>query len=214
MENKENKVNKPEQDRKDKKPLPRKLLDDGPKFNYFWIYLLIGVSILISFHFSGMQDNPKDISMTGLKEMLQNNDVDKIIIVNEKYAEVYLKESVLTKPEYKDVSRTRFGSANKGPHFELTVPSNDAFDRFFTAFYKDNADAKLQQPDVKYEVRQDWWKDIFPWALPFVLIIFFWIFMLRRAGGGGIGGPGGNIFNIGKSKAILFDRDENDKPHF
>ena len=158
--------------------------------------------------FPGVQDNPKDASMTQLKEMLQNNDVDKIIIVNEKYAEVYLKESVLNKPEYKEISRTRFGSVNKGPHFELTVPSNDAFDRFFTAFYKDNTDSKLQQPDVKYEVRQDMWRDILPWAVPILLFVAFWFFMLRRSGGGGIGGPGGNIFNIGKSKAILFDRDE------
>jgi cell division protease FtsH len=61
--------------------------------------------------------------------------------------------------------------------------------------------------NVKFETRQDWWKDIIPWLLPLVLIAGLWFVMLRRAGGG-IGGPGGNIFNIGKSKAILFDRDE------
>jgi cell division protease FtsH len=56
-------------------------------------------------------------------------------------------------------------------------------------------------------VRQDWLRDIFPWIFPVILLIVFWMFMMRRSGGG-IGGPGGNIFNIGKSKAILFDRDE------
>ena len=209
MENQENKnQNSSGQNRKDLKRPAKKILDEGPKFNYFWIWALFIVFVIISLNVSYFQDNPKETNMTQLKSMLTNNDVDKIIVVtsNEKSAEIFLKDSALNKPVYKDIARSRFGTPNKGPHYTLSVASNDAFDKFITDFYNDNP--LLQKVDVKYEIRQDWWRDIVPWLLPLLLIAGLWIFMLRRAGGGGIGGPGGNIFNIGKSKAILFDRDE------
>lgn len=208
MENQENKnQNNPGQNRKDLKR-PKKILDEGPKFNYFWVYAIILLFVMMFFgNLSFFQDNVKESTMTALRAMLTNNDVEKIIIATgaEKNAEIYLRESALNKPEYKDVAHTRFGGINKGPHYTLTVASNDAFDKFITEFYKDKP--QLPVVTVKYEMRHDWLNDILPWILPLFLIAGLWIFMLRRAGGG-IGGPGGNIFNIGKSKAILFDRDE------
>ena len=207
MENQENRNQNTGQNRKDPKRPAKKILDEGPKFNYFWIWAIFIVFVFISLNLSFFQESVKETNMTQLRTMLTNNDVDKIIVVtsNEKSAEVFLKDSSLNKPIYKEISRSRFGTANKGPHYSLTVASNDAFDKFITDFYNDHP--QLQKIDVKYEIRQDWWRDIIPWLLPLILIAGLWIFMLRRAGGG-IGGPGGNIFNIGKSKAILFDRDE------
>jgi len=190
---------------KDAKRGPRKLLDEGPKFNYFWVYIIFFAFIAIMFYSSNWQDYAKESSITELKTMLVDNDVDKIVVANEKFGEVYLKTNALTKPQYKDVARTRFGGAYAGPHYKFSVASNDAFDRFVTQFYKDNPG--LAQVNVQYEIRQDMWRDILPWLLPLILFGGLLIFMLRRSGGG-IGGPGGNIFNIGKSKAILFDRDE------
>lgn len=207
-EKKEEQNKKPENKKKQpkkngKKPLP-KSVDDGSKFNYFWVYALL--LLFLFFMFSPFfSDKPKETNAAELRTMLMENDVEKISIVNEKDAEISLRESALSKEKHKDVHHTRFGNANKGPHYFYTVASNDAFDKFITDFYKDHPD--LTVPTVKYEVRQDWFRDIFPWVFPVVLLILFWVFMLRRAGGG-IGGPGGNIFNIGKSKAILFDRDE------
>ncbi|MBL0308844.1 MAG: ATP-dependent zinc metalloprotease FtsH [Bacteroidetes bacterium] len=187
-----------------KKSTPKSSLD-GSKFNYFWVYALM--LLFAFFMFTPLfSDKPKESSETKLREMLLANDVDKIAIVNDKDAEITIKDSALTKEQYKDVHHSRFGSVNKGPHYYFTVASNDAFDRYIDDFYKDHTD--LQRPDVKYEIRQDWLRDIFPWVFPLVLLVLFWVFMMRRSGGGGIGGPGGNIFNIGKSKAILFDRDE------
>jgi len=205
MENQENRNQGP--NRKDAKRPAKKILDEGPKFNYFWIWAIFIVFVVISINLPFFQENVKETDMTQLRTMLSNNDVDKIIVVtaNEKSAEIYLKDSALNKPAYKDISHSRFGTINKGPHYTLTVPSNDAFDKFITDFYKDKP--QLEPVNVKYEIRQDWVRDVLPWALPILLIAGLWIFMLRRAGGG-IGGAGGNIFNIGKSKAILFDRDE------
>jgi hypothetical protein len=72
---------------------------------------------------SFFQENVKESSITELRAMLGNNDVDKIVVVTgaEKSAEVYLKESALNKPEYKDVAHTRFGGINKGPQYTLTM---------------------------------------------------------------------------------------------
>ncbi len=208
MENQENK-NQSNQgpNRKDAKRPARKILDEGPKFNYFWVYAIIFLFVIISLNLPFFQENVKESNMTQLRTMLTNNDVDKIVVVtsSEKNAEIFLKDSALNKAEYKDISHTRFGTINKGPHYTLTVPSNDAFDKFITEFYKDKP--QLQPVNVKYEIRQDWWRDVVPYLLPIILIAGLWIFMMRRAGGG-MGGGAGNIFNIGKSKAILFDRDE------
>jgi AFG3 family protein len=185
----------------------KKILEDGPKFNYFWVYAIIIGFIVISFNLSFFQENSVETSMSELKTMLQDNDVEKIIIVNSKVAEVFITDSSLTKERYKKAGRTKIGTVNKGPHYFLSVPSNDAFDKFITEYYKDKPEAKAV--NVKYEVRQDWLRDLIPYLLMFLLLGGFWMFMLRRAGGGGgIGGGGGNIFNIGKSKAILFDKDE------
>lgn len=190
---------------KDKKRSAKNILDDGPKFNYFWVYAIIFVFVVISFNMSFFAENVQKSNMNDLRTMLIDKDVEKVVIVNEKLAEVYLKDSSLSKAKYKKIAKTRFGSPNKGPHYNLTVPSNDAFDKFTTEFYKDKPG--LSPVNVEYELRQDWWRDIVPWLLPLLLIAGLWIFMLRKSGGG-IGGPGGNIFNIGKSKAILFDKDE------
>ncbi len=205
MEEKENKNINEVKDKKDKKLNPKKFLDEGPKFNYTWVYAIILALIVFSI-LASFQERSKETTMVQLRQMLLDSDISKIVIVNEKQAEVFIRDSALDKPKYSKVAVNRFGGKNTGPHYYLTVASNDAFDKFITEFYKDKP--QLTQADVKYEIRQDWIRDLVPWLLPFVLIIALWVFMIRRAGGGGIGGPGGNIFNVGKSKAILFDKDE------
>jgi cell division protease FtsH len=203
MENQNNSEKNQQPNKENKR---KKLLDDSPKFNYFWVYAIIFVFILISFKMSFFPEDVKEGTITELRQMMTEGDVAKIVIVNEKGAEIFLKDTSLTKEQYKKIARNRFGTPNKGPHFFFTVASNDAFDKFISEFNKENP--ALPPVNVQYETRQDWLRDTIPWLLPIILLIGFWVFMLRRAGGGGIGGPGGNIFNIGKSKAVLFDKDE------
>jgi len=205
MENQEKENKRRENSGEQKEKKPKGLLDESPKFNYFWVYAIIIAFLIISVNLSFFSENVQKTDMNALRGMLAQNDVDKVVVVNKEFAEVYLKDSALSKEQYKKISRTRFGSVNKGPHYRFTVPSNDAFDKFITEYYKDKSG--VTPVNVEYELRQDWWRDVSMWLLPLILIGALWIFMLRRAGGG-IGGPGGNIFNIGKSKAILFDKDE------
>ena len=154
MENQENKNQNNNQNlnSKDNKRQPRKSTDEGPKFNYFWVYAIVILFILITSNLSFFQENQKETDLSHLEHMLKSNDVDKVIIVNQKWAEVFIKDSAISKPDYKEVAHNRFNSPNKGPHFRLTVASNDAIDRFFTQFYKDNPTA--QQVIVPYEARQ------------------------------------------------------------
>ena len=200
MENQQNRGGNPNERKK-----PNGQMDESPKFNYFWVYAIIITFIAVATFLPMFSDNVSKSNMNELRTMLTDDDVDKVVVVNEKLAEVYLKEAALKKDKYKKVAVNRFGSVNKGPHYHLTVPSNDAFDKFITEFYKDKA--AIKPVNVEYEIRQDLWREVIPWLLPLIIIAGLWIFMLRKAGGG-IGGPGGNIFNIGKSKAILFDKDE------
>lgn len=206
MENQQNKNAEHNQSgEQPKNKRPKGILDENPKFNYFWVYAIIFAFIVISINLSFFSENIQKSNMNDLRTMMTDGDVDKIIIVNEKLAEVFIKDSALKKDKYKKVANNRFGSPNRGPHFHLTVPSNDAFDKFITDFYKEKPG--IAAVNVEYELRQDWWRDVVPWLLPLLIIAGLWFVMLRKSGGG-IGGPGGNIFNIGKSKAILFDRDE------
>lgn len=200
MENQNKPGNSGKSEKRSKKPL-----EDGPKFNYFWVYAIIIAFIVISFNMSFFQENLQESSITELQTMLEKKDVEKIVIVNNKGAEVYIKQDSLSKSAYEKIARTRFGTPNKGPHYFFTVSSGDKFQDQMDNFYK--ANPELEPVNMKFETRQDWVRDTIPWLLPIVLIIGFWVFMLRRAGGG-LGGPGGNIFSIGKSKAILFDKDE------
>jgi len=205
MDNQENKDSK-DTGTNEKKPkrIPRPNTDD-PKFNYLWVYILLGVFILFSLNMNYFQTRVEETSQQKLKSMLEQNEVQKIVIVNKEVAEVYLRDTALSKDAYKDISKTKFGMINRGPHFFLSVASNDAFDRFLAEFYKEHAE--LTPVDLQFQTRNDWFRDLLGWVLPVLLFVGIWLFIMRRVGGG-MGGAGGQIFNIGRSKAVLFDKDE------
>jgi len=205
MDNTENKDAK-ETTNNEKKPkrIPRPNTDD-PKFNYLWVYILLGVFILFSLNMNYFQTRVEETSQQKLKSMLEQNEVQKIVIVNKEVAEVFLRDTTLSKDAYKDISKTKFGMINRGPHFFLSVASNDAFDRFLAEFYKEHTE--LAPVDLQFQTRNDWFRDLLGWVLPVLLFVGIWLFIMKRVGGG-MGGAGGQIFNIGRSKAVLFDKDE------
>lgn len=199
MENKDKK-----QDKREPIRMPKSKRPEGPQFNYLWVYILLGVFILFSLNMNYFQGQTTETSQLKLKQMLEKNEVDKIIVVNKEVAEIYLRDTVLSKPEFQEIARTRFGMINKGPHFFLSVASNDAFDRFVSDFYKEHTE--LAPVNLQYQTRNDWVASLLGWIIPVILFIGIWIFIMRRVSGG-MGG-GGQIFNIGRSKAVLFDKDE------
>ena len=195
---------------------PRGISDDdgGFKFNFVWVLLLIGVLLaLVNLPF--FQHRAEEISMTDLRQKMADHEVKAIEIMGGKEGYVYLDSSALKLPKYQALSKgSLFGSTNLGPHYAFSVASNDKFSDFMQQFYKDQKEKnqEVKEISVYYKEKSDY--SGLGWLALLGLSFLFWMFVMRRMGGGGMGGPGGNIFNIGKSKAILFDKDEKIKITF
>ncbi|SFN71036.1 membrane protease FtsH catalytic subunit [Chitinophaga sp. YR627] len=177
----------------------------GPKFNIYWVYAFIGVALL-AMNFANFGAGPKELSFQEFQlNYLKPGDVDKLVVVNKKSVEVYIKKDRLTESKFDKVSKNRLGSPNQGPHFRFSIGSEESFKADLD---KAQAGVPLEdQVKVTYEDRQSWFEPFVQLLLPLVLLIGLWILLMRKMGGpaGGSGGPGG-IFNIGKSKATLFDK--------
>jgi len=190
---KENKNNKIEDKDKSKKP----------KFNFYWVYgiivlLLLGLQLL---NFSGQAK--KKYEQDFFSELLPSNDVDKIYVVrNKEQVEVFIKDKSLDKTEYNDLGEGRFKALSQGkPHYTFEIGSVDRFDEKLQEAYENNDN--IEEVNIDYGTRTSFLEQI-GWLLPIIIIIGIWIFIMRRVSGG-MGGPGGQIFSIGKSKATLFD---------
>ena len=179
------------------------------KFNMYWIYgaifvVLIGVSFINESSFS-----TKKISTNRFFKILESNDVNKILIINKKIAEVYIKKEAEKKDKYKQQANSplfRKGS----PLFQYDFGDLQNFENKLNQ-YKSTKNLDF---DIDSDSRGSFFESIIGF-LPFILLIAIWIFFMRRmSGGGGAGGGGGQIFNIGKSKAKLFDKDTKVKTTF
>jgi cell division protease FtsH len=177
----------------------------GPKFNIYWVYAFIGVALL-AMNFFNFGAQPKELSFQEFQlDYLKPGDVDKLVVVNKKSVEVYIKKERLNEPKFDKVAKGRFGAPNAGPHFRFSIGSEESFKADMD---KAQANTPLEdQVKVIYEDRQGWFEPFIQLLLPLVLLIGLWVLLMRKMGGpaGGSGGPGG-IFNIGKSKATLFDK--------
>lgn len=179
-----------------------------PKFNFYWIYGIIFVIFLGTLFF------PKDVAIRTnwvrvQNDMLMLNNVEKITIVNEKIAEVTLKKDAVNSDKYKDLKdRGALFGNDVGPHYYFEIGD-------VTQFRADLKDAEAEyfkrtnQPltiPVEYTTEKNVFGDMFlTYFLPILLLLGLWLFLMRRMGGGA--GGGGQIFNIGKSKAQLFDKE-------
>jgi len=174
------------------------------KFNFYWIYAIAIILILGSQMFT-MSGSVKEVSMPKfLKELLPSGDVEKVVVVNEDAAEVYLKKDALEKEKYKNVGKTRMGMDNSGPHYKLTIPSKEYFQEQVDKVQQDLPMDKTISVD--YVKRGNILEILLSWIFPILLLVGLWMFMMRRVGNS-MGGAGGQIFNIGKSKASLYDKD-------
>mgnify|MGYP003630841744 CR=1 FL=1 len=184
-----------------------------PKFSSWWIYGIIAV-LLIGFQFfsNANLSNTKKTTTSELQEYLRNGDVAKILIVtNTRQAKVFLTNEALAKDVHKDVAEKPFALSNaESPQYVLDYgdPQN---------FENDINNAKVEfnlDTVIDYTTESNVFGDILLSILPFVLIIGIWIYLMRRMSGGGGGGAGGQIFNIGKSKAKLFDEKTDTRTSF
>jgi AFG3 family protein len=138
---------------------------------------------------------------TRFEDMAVKGDISKVEVTNNKNAFVYLKEESLAKEDYKDAAKTTLGSK---PHYYFNIGPAENF-----ATKMDKLNERLpSKVDINYVEKQNWLGPILSFVLPFLIILGIWMLFMRRMGGGS-GGPGGQIFNIGKSKAMLFEKNSN-----
>jgi len=183
-----------------------------PKFNTFWIYALIALAFFIISQYIGSNNAAIDITWYKFeKELLTTYDVDKIVIINKEVAEIYIKKEKLQDPKFKELTERGLVKApGPGPHYKITIGSVDKFIEQLEQAMENFPESEI----VPYSFdKRTSYGDIFTYLLPIIILIAIWIFIFRRMGGGGGAGPG-NIFNVGKSKATLFDKESHVKTDF
>ncbi len=175
----------------------------GPKFNFYWIYAIIAIAFF-AIQFLNWSGGTQEISWQKFeRDMLANHDVEKIVVVNKEYAEIFIKKEKLNEPKYKDLKNKSLSNfETQGPQYIITIGSIDNFDKKVEEAQKDFVPA--DRIGVSYETRKNWGSDLLGWLLPIIIMVVIWMFIMRKMGGGG---GGSQIFNIGKSKATLFDKD-------
>ncbi|WP_333600278.1 ATP-dependent zinc metalloprotease FtsH [Flavobacterium sp.] len=171
------------------------------KINPIWIYVaLIAGFIAINVYFGGssFQDAAK-ISSAKFDQLLQKGQIEKVVIYNKTEGEAYLTKAALKDKTNAKVAKDILGNASKGPHYSFDIGNDQSFQN---KIEKAAQEGKLKDYDFKAKSN---WSEIIMGLLPIIVIIGLWILIMRRMSGGGAGGGGGQIFNIGKSRAKLFD---------
>jgi len=152
-------------------------------------------------------NDPKQISLAKFYSYLDKGEISKVTY-NKTTAEAYLKPEAIKLPEHQKVKTDFLGKENKGPHYSFLTGNSEEFQKSLNTARETG---KLK--DYEYQSDGIWGELLFT-LLPILVIVALWIFMMRRMSGGGAGGGGGQIFNIGKSKAKLFDEKNDIKVTF
>jgi cell division protease FtsH len=166
------------------------------------------IFLFISFATGGSNfEEPAQLTSSKFNNLLEKGQIEKVIVYNKSEAEVYLTAAALKDKSNSKVAKDVFDRPNAGPHYTLEIGNDQIFQ---TKLEKSVGEGKLK--DFNFLQKSNW-TDILVSLLPIIVIIAVWIFIMRRMSGGGAGG-GGQIFNIGKSKAKLFDEKTDIKTTF
>lgn len=175
-----------------------------PAISSYWLYASI-ILFFIGMSFFGSSDSmssDQKINISNFENYLLDGEVSKVVVVNKKTAQVTLTETALTETKHSKANKTDlFGRKNSsGPHYQFEVGNLELFQKKLEA-----AEEKGVSFTYEFVTVESRWLDVLLGFLPLILIIAVWLFIMRRMSGGGGGGGGAQIFNIGKSKAKLFD---------
>jgi cell division protease FtsH len=182
------------------------------KFNFYWIYAVIVVLVIIVQLFSWPVGALK-CSETEFEQFLEDKQVSKVEIINHKEAKVYIFQEELSKSPHsaKNISKKDvFGKS--GPHYQFIIPDNEKFRETLKKSqieYKETG----KTLDYDYIVDDHFGREILSWVIFFGIMIAIWAFIMRKMSGGS-GGAGGQIFNIGKSKAQVFGQGKSTNINF
>ena len=186
--------------------MANKKKNNKSKINIYWFYASI-VFFILSIGLLGGDagiQNTQSTDISSFENYLRNGDIEKVSIINQRYARITLNENALDKDIHKRAKSKNFlGQDNlAGPHYQFEIGTPELFETKL----QDIRDSENINFSVEFLTMENRWLDILLGFLPIIIIIGVWIFLMRRMSGGGGGGAGGQIFNIGKSKAKLFDQ--------
>jgi cell division protease FtsH len=182
------------------KPKPVK---NKSSFNIYWIYGILFV-IFIALNFFDFSPKSKEVQFSRLKNMISANDVEKVVIINREQAEIYLKPESVKKEDYNDLGDKEDWTSSTKPQYYYIIPTNENVQEKITLIEDESSIPDNLRVKIKNETRKDYFYDMLSWILPLVIIVVLWMYFFRRMSGGA---GGSQIFNIGKSKAKLFDKE-------
>lgn len=195
-----------------KKIPSKKVTPVPPKFNMMWLWILIILGFFGLQYFFSSESTKKITYAQFETEMLRTGDVEKLVAFKNNDlidVEVFIKKDKLSEEKYKEVapnSNSLLLGPSAGPQFVFTEPSAEILEKKLNAS-QDSLATDQAKISVNYEDRSNPWAGWFiSFMLPLLIIVAIWMLLMRRMGGG-TGGGGGAIFNIGKSKAQLFDKE-------
>lgn len=167
-----------------------------PKFNLNWLYMIIAMMLLGLYLTNENSTGTKNISYDEFQQYVRNGYMSKIIGYDDNSVEAYIK------PQYvKNVFQADSSRVGKNPMITTEAPSRESLGDFL----QKERDEQHFDGSINYEKKRNYFGVVLWQILPIAFLIGFWIFMSRRLSGGGSGG-GGGIFNVGKSRAQLFEK--------
>ena len=207
----------PKTSQKKARKKPQKRKNQIPKFNLYWIYGIIAffmISMLFTNEIGSLSVETNE--QTLIYDYIKNKDVEKIeIIQNKNIARIFIKEESLSEHRHEAVRKPLFGDGiNRGPHYFLKIGTSQEFRDRLDEAQENFRFTKNEWAQIFYNNEQSIWDSFWAW-MPFIFLIFIWLFFMKRMSGGGAGGgPGSQIFNIGKSQAQLYDKESEVKTTF
>ena len=176
-------------------------------FNFYWIYAAIALFFISLQIFNAISNPIQKITKKQFFTEFLESETEKVTIVNNEFVEVFIKELKLNKEKYRNINN------QAGPHYYFNITSGEQFENDLKEFYKENNSIQSEDqifPDV--DTRKDIFGEMLGWLIPIIIMLMIWFYIMRRMSGNGA--PGGGLFNIGKSKAELFDKDTKQKTNF
>src|SRR5688572_13352508 len=196
----------------DKKENNKPLLPNKPPRGNYQVWVILAtIAVIFGVMYINNSSDLKEITQSQFEQMVKAGDVRKVTLIkNKDIVEITLKSEALQNAKYRqDMEEGLMGNSNNGPHYKLTITSIDRFDEKYEELTKNVPDAN--RPEFSAQNKEDYFSVFIQWGFLFLLLFGFWMLMRRMTGGGG---PGGQIFNIGKSKAALFDAENKVKITF
>jgi cell division protease FtsH len=178
--------------------------DGMPRFSFMWIYILIGLALL-GLQMAKFMGGSQKASSADFEKWARKGQIERLVVINNEEAQIFIKkDSLLNSADHAKLKDELKEADNKLPQYIVNIGKPEVLETKVAKLNEVLAKEKKQAITVEYDTQTNWTATLLTYLLPLLIFVGLWLFILRRMGGGA-GGPGAQIFNIGKSKATLFD---------